>query len=369
MHVPRGMRGFILLVLALLFVSCGGQPESSLTEGDGLVSRNQVTIGLQTSTATVGGSESFFILVSSTESLADGQLCFGVITDCAQGRGTLVALNLIQGPSGRNFARSAAPVVISAQLPMSVVVGRTAGFQRVLRSIRFVSALGQSITDNQQSLLPTLQEGVASDFKLKFGQAFNQKNTNWCWSYAAYHTMRTYYDTIPPGASAVSDAWKKALTELNTNQSFWDFMEANIPMGQLGNPHQFVSLIMKVKGVPTDKKWSYASQSDRQQTVKNVEANLRKGIPSAYCRSGHCVMIYGFKYDGTKATEFYIADSAGGRFYSEDASRVAQRYSAMWTQPISGNYSNRSGNAAVQFDDSELVRFYEQNPVATGAKE
>jgi hypothetical protein len=117
------------------------------------------------------------------------------------------------------------------------------------------------------------------------------------------------------------------------------------------------------------KKWSYASQSSRQQTVANVEANLRVGIPSVYCRSGHCVMIYGFKSDGTKATEFHIADSVPGRFYTESVDRVAQRYSAMWTQPRSGISYTSDRSAPVTSYQYENDSYYDAFPASTGTRE
>ena len=295
----------------------------------------------------------------------------GLVTDCKAGLGQIVPTTAKAPQNGRAIFRTDNPIAIQANLTLYATTGRQSlSGTRILRAIRIVPVIGGQIVDPGTSLIPSLQTGVAGNFNLRFGATFNQKSTNWCWAYASYHTLRTYYDTIPAGADPVADSWRAALATLNTNQAFWNYMEKHIPMGQLGSPHQFVDLIRRTNNLPSHKKWSYASMNSRETTVKNIEENLKKGIPTSYCRSGHCVMIYGFKYDGARATEFLISDSSGSRLYSEAISRVAQRYTAIWTQPASINTSYRGEGSSNQAPESNISdSYYEANPASTGARE
>ena len=367
-----------LLNIILFLVGCG-QSRSSESDFFESGSREATAVALEKAPSSGGGSGSFpdahYLLAATSEALNDLEFCMGPAADCRAGQGQLVRATAAGQVNGRFLFRSESPVVLQANLIVHLTTGRvTLGAPRILRVIRIVAAGSLPPTGNPTgSLIPTLPPGQAGELKLTFGAVFNQKNTNWCWGYSAYHTLRTYYDTIPVGADPVADQWRAALSTLNTNQNFWDFMESTTPQSQLGSPHQFVELMRRHKGMPAHKKWSYASQNSRQQAIKNVEANLRLGIPSSYCRSGHCVMIYGFKTDGAAATEFLIADSVGSRFYTEAANRVAERYTALWSQPRESTTYTRAGDQAATVSPDEPAyesdAYYDRFPASTGSRE
>jgi len=50
-------------------------------------------------------------------------------------------------------------------------------------------------------------------------EVFNQGRTNWCWAYAAFHIMRTYYLNFKQQDETTAE-WQDAINQINSPRSF-----------------------------------------------------------------------------------------------------------------------------------------------------
>lgn len=178
------------------------------------------------------------------------------------------------------------------------------------------------------------------DVTTPMGEVFNQKNTQWCWAYSSYHTMRTYYWNTTDNNNEVTE-WKKAMEPMNSDKGFKSFMGANYSTGNTGEPMKFVKFFQKKYSLPStpwkaywkggaEKRWpslndyhpSESSRTSITEIAKKIRASLLKGEAVAYCYPPHCVTIYGAAFEGETAKEYLIADSIGGRKYRADAKKA-----------------------------------------------
>lgn len=204
-------------------------------------------------------------------------------------------------------------------------------------SVALVSAAG----------LPTLPEGQSGKLELTLREIFDQKGTTWCWAYSAFHALNSYFTHLPPSSDESIEQFRSAILSIKSDEEFRAIMRKYRNENQLGSPYQFSPIIKKEKSLSNVMQWDNL-QGSRRSVVNQVVANLRLGIPAAYCYGGHCVMIYGFHSDGTKVTKFSIADSVGHRRYTVDYQVVYNEYWALWTLPgdEASTYAARSATGS-----------------------
>jgi hypothetical protein len=193
-----------------------------------------------------------------------------------------------------------------------------------------------------------------NDVTLAIGQIFDQSDSEWCWAFSAFHTLRTY--NFAKGADATRSAWQKVLTPLDTQKAFVDFMSSRYDWSQTGNPSDFVDLITQSDVLPSET-WTEFYPSDHESVreararaagtlgrmafahfatddvLGRVATNLGKGVPSVFCNAEHCRMIFGATYSGGSVSAFHIADSIGGRTYDEDYQSAADELDMVMTLP------------------------------------
>jgi hypothetical protein len=184
---------------------------------------------------------------------------------------------------------------------------------------------------------------------------FDQGNSEWCWAFSTYHTLRTY-NANADGTDKTIAAWRTALAPLDSQQAFTDFMSARYDSYQTGDPGEFVTLMNDENTLPAEAWTSYYPsdvQSYREARARKngtyaqtatmhmsstslldkVAANLRKNIPSVFCNSYHCRMIYGATWENGAVTQYLFADSIGATSYNEDAATVQGEIDLVMTLP------------------------------------
>jgi hypothetical protein len=194
-------------------------------------------------------------------------------------------------------------------------------------------------------LLPDLTRHLREELSLPMGKVLDQGHSMWCWAFSAFHTLRAYYQNVPSTGSDF-DAWKEAIGKLDQQKSFTHFLGGHVSSGQTGEPMRFIRMFREENSLsddtwtalmPGDGRWTLSPERgpdidmsqvkhlSREEIVKHIKASLEKGSPSAYCANPHCITIYGGSYEGDEPTEYYIADSIGGRTYHADARRMNAR--------------------------------------------
>jgi hypothetical protein len=180
--------------------------------------------------------------------------------------------------------------------------------------------------------VPVLPDATPGTLDLTLREVFNQKGTNWCWAYSAFHALRSYFTHLPDSVDPDVETFRAVVRAIKSDGEFRALMRKYVSTGTKGSPYQFLNILKKDKNLKKPGEWDNLEGS-REKVMKQAVSNLRKGIPAAYCYGGHCVMIYGFTTDGTKVTQYSIADSVGPRRYKKSAKQVQGDYWAMWTLP------------------------------------
>lgn len=189
---------------------------------------------------------------------------------------------------------------------------------------------------------------------LNMGTVFNQGSTQWCWAYSTYHALRTFYENSTATDSETT-TWRNSLSQLNTASAFSSFMQKKYNSQRTGYPSEFLNLMQSTYNLPSvtdrwteyypkgysDVKFGFVGDVDYgpvatnrnstdAQVLTKVQDQIRLGMPAVYCDSGHCMSIYGFTKNGTSIS-YNVADSMGGRKYTETESKVKQRLFMMMT--------------------------------------
>lgn len=359
----RNLKNWILALVVFMIATACAQPSSDSTTSDTVP--NPAPVALEE----VANGTYFTTALKQLPGVY--VFCFGSQTECQTGQGTNVDTKLDRENLGIRFLKTVSPIVLRHNVVVRIMgVQEGVAARAIIRTFKIVDP---KIQTQDVGPLPTLQPGQPGEFKLKFGSVFNQyekDDTNWCWAFSGYHTLRTYYENnaVAEGNNA-GLAWKSALEELNSQSAFWGFMEKNVPKGRLGSPHMIKNILVQQKGLPTDKQWGYGGESDRVETLQLVEQNLRKGIPTGYCRDGHCITIYGFATDGNQITKFFVANSSGrqgsqtGTFQSESAQYVRDNYTDIWTIVSSSRSHSYGGEAQSESEQIDLEAYYEEHPL------
>jgi len=185
---------------------------------------------------------------------------------------------------------------------------------------------------------------------------FDQGRTEWCWAYSTFHTLRTYYHYVLAGSGDAPGAWDwhAALTDLDTPEAFRTYLGNHFSPGQTGFPRNFLRLLEQDNPKLVDAGWQdfYAGDhesvryralpdSERARAMRlssreilnKVHQNLKKQIPSVFCTSVHCMMIFGDKDDGSQPTEFEIADSVHGVVHHLSTAQTASILDLVMTLP------------------------------------
>lgn len=178
----------------------------------------------------------------------------------------------------------------------------------------------QQIQQIQQTQAMPQQNAGQAQTSLDTSRFFNQGNTNWCWGYSAFHTLRQYYANAPESDVEVTK-WKLALAQLNSDEGLRKFMGKYVSEGQLGEPNMFMENMQKEYGLSPGR-WrdAYASGMD------TAKSNLEKGIPSAYCNHGHCMSLIGIA--GSTIT---VADSSGGYTFQDSYQNLQNELTQIMT--------------------------------------
>lgn len=200
--------------------------------------------------------------------------------------------------------------------------------------------------------LPTASDflrALRDEVELDVGEVYNQGNTQWCWAYSAFHSLRAYYLHTPDDDADVAP-WKEAIGKLDSNDAFRAFMRSHFSTGTTGDPINWIRAMKKYTTEPELPEPGYKTYephrgSERLRAKRDIDPSLAapavrasiaeiaqkihdslvSGIAVPYCYPPHCVSIYGGVYEGDEPKEYLIADSAGGRTYRLDARKAHQK--------------------------------------------
>lgn len=179
---------------------------------------------------------------------------------------------------------------------------------------------------------------------LKVGTIFDQGDTNFCWAYSAFHTLRTYYENLK-GEDATSKAWRDALQKINDPTKFRAYLESHdespFSPDNGGDPQSLIDAFIEDNNLPAGT-WTAYSPSDygagiraerarslgltyntpdvskpRTEILKIIEERLRWHIPSVYCNPPHCMMIYGADWKNGTVSAWHIGDSSPSSTYTK----------------------------------------------------
>jgi hypothetical protein len=211
-------------------------------------------------------------------------------------------------------------------------------------------------TSVSSSLVGEAASAGHEEIALPIETIFDQGESEWCWAFSAYHTLRTY-NAVADGSDSTIAAWRAALTPLDSQQAFTDFMSARFDPGNTGDPGQFVTLMTNENNNLPPEAWTEYYPSDFQSyreararsngtyaltatmhmsatsLLDKVAANLRKNVPSVFCNPQHCRMIYGATFENGTVTQYLFADSIGGTSYDEDADTALGEIDLVMTLP------------------------------------
>lgn len=180
--------------------------------------------------------------------------------------------------------------------------------------------------------VPTLPEGQAGTLELALNEVFDQGDTDWCWAYSSFHTLKTYFTHLPHSDNSDVEALRIAVQSIKTNDDLRSLLGKYVSTDTRGSPYQFLNILKGDKDLKNVGAWDNL-EGRRSDVMMQVVANIRKGIPAGFCYGGHCVAINGFTTDGTNVTEYSIADSVNSQRYKRDADWVQNNYWAIWTLP------------------------------------
>ena len=321
------IRKLVLVLCASVLAACGINQASTVKS---LPVKSSKAIEYSVRIESSGDSDEPWIWVATPVARSNLVICAGGA--CGAPAVSVTVLDYVDQKEGRFLYRSARPVALSHRRELIIAAAsdslQASDFSQVsfdvLRRIRVQAA--------NPGNLPILEPGAAGEFDLTLKEVFNQGNSSWCWAYSAFHTMKTYFNHLPAGDDPDLEAYRLAVNSIHSNQDLRELLGQYRGNWDSGSPFQFLNILRKAKNLPDKMGWENLRGS-RDSVMSQVESNLRKGIPSAYCYASHCVTIYGFRTDGEKVTSFAIGDSANSRRYSKSFAAVQSDYWAMWSLP------------------------------------
>ncbi len=302
-------------------------------------------------------SEEPWVWVGTQSGRQNLVICAG--GECGSAGVIITALEFSESKSERSLYRSARPIAIAhlTKLTVAEAVGTGDLAQmsfNVLRRVR--------VNSTNPGHLPLLAPGAAGDFNLTLDDVYNQGNTSWCWGYSAFHTMKTYFNHLPPSQDSEIEAYRADITAVNSTGALRNILGKYRGQFDIGSPFQFLNIFRQEKSLPDKMGWANL-HGPRDAVMNQVTQNLHKGIPAAYCYASHCVTIYGFHTDGQQITTLTIADSANSRRYSKSIEAIQSDFWAMWTLPngqglkggnsMTGPFRTVSSEAIDPFEASE----------------
>lgn len=124
-------------------------------------------------------------------------------------------------------------------------------------------------------------------------QIFTQGDSNWCWAYSSFHTLRAYYLSTQSTDPAVAP-WRQAIMSIDSPDGMRNFMNQHSSPDQGGDPIQFVQIMQQAFRLP-QQNWSdtYAGDASATSLLQQVDNNLLRNIPSTFCNSDHCIAVLG----------------------------------------------------------------------------
>lgn len=325
-------RQLVLFAFASVLAACGLHEGSSV---ESVQSSKAVEYSVRIESS--GNPDEPWVWVGTPFARQSLVVCSG--GDCGAPGVPVTVLEFAGADSGRSIYRSGRPVPLSHK--REVIIAEATGSLDAadFSQVSFSVARRVRIRAANPGNLPILEPGAAGEFNLNLPEVYNQGNSNWCWGYSAFHTMNSFFNHLPASDDPDIESWRAAVKSINSNSELRNLMGRHRGNWDIGSPFQFVNILRKEKNLPDKMGWANLRGS-REDIMKQVESNLRKGIPSAYCYASHCVTIYGFRSDGEKVTSFSIADSANSRRYSKAVAAVQSDYWAMWSlqdgKPLKG---------------------------------
>lgn len=197
------------------------------------------------------------------------------------------------------------------------------------------------------TLLSDYINPLREEIKLPMSEVYNQKGTLWCWAYATFHSLRTYYYNIAP-TTAASNEWKNALETLDSPTGFRAFMSEHFATNQLGYPLMFVSIFEKEKQLPStgwvaylagkrDGEIRFPVKPDQGEAIstetliEKLHTALTQNVASSFCNHVHCVSLFGGVYVDDKPVKYWIADSLSG-IYQADPQKLHRKFLELATK-------------------------------------
>lgn len=274
------------------------------------------------------GSSSAWIMVATPTDMDSFVVCVG---PCQESMDASVPVQQIDTVGDKAIYRSLQPVQLVHDMQIEVAsigISTTDGSKTYTRLKRI------QIRDKGLVNMPTLADGDAGSFELKLDEVYRQGGTNWCWAYAAFHTMKVYFNHRAPTEDPKIEGFREFIQKIDSSQGFRSFLGRMVSTGERGMPTEFLSRIRSNRTLPQTANMPWTNlRGSRRAIVNQVVKNLKKGIPTAYCYPGHCVTIYGFQTDGQQTTSFSIADSANGSKSRRSISTVINNHTALWSLP------------------------------------
>lgn len=184
-------------------------------------------------------------------------------------------------------------------------------------------------------------------FSLPVGPVFDQGASQYCWAYAGFHTLRTFYGHSP---YANDEKRKEFLLSFASTADYknWVFSQVG-SLNEAGWPIEAVYFYDRNLGGAPTPPWISLVPSSTQTgwnphpppdlheytpqafftSIKDISSRIYKGLtqgaPASFCTTTHCVTIYGGEYVDGNPTTYQIADSAGGGIYTASANSVHGR--------------------------------------------
>ncbi|MEY4632516.1 MAG: hypothetical protein RIQ81_2636 [Pseudomonadota bacterium] len=252
--------------------------------------------------------------------------------ECGREGVTVTQFEKMNQDESRTYFRSKYPVEVSEKRELAIALVDGSWDPANLSSVKFRILRKIKIRSTNPGNLPILEEGKAGDFNLTLQEVFNQGASNWCWGYSAFHAMKTFFNHLPPTTDQDVESYRESVNSVKTTKDLRALMGRHADQWQSGSPFQFLNLLRRDRSLPDKMGWRNLKGS-RDEVMVQLEKNLRKGVPAAYCYESHCVTIYGFHTDGSRIQTFTIADSANGRRLKKAFDSVRGDYWAMWSLP------------------------------------
>lgn len=327
-----------MLIFPLLnLAGCGVQNsgDSTLAGHDSALA-NEVAIKIES----VENSSDSWILVAVPNDYSAIVVC---LRKCDESEQSEIQMQHSGTVRGRSIYRAYKPLQLehNMQIEVAEVDVSTIDGSRNYNSLKSFQFKDKSLVN-----MPTLRDGEAGSFELTLNDVYRQGGTNWCWAYAAYHTMKVYFNHRAQTDDPNVEGFRSFVQSVNSSQSFKSFMGRMVSTGERGMPAEFLARIRKTPELPDSASMPWKNlRGSRQAIVSQVISGLKRGIPSAYCYPGHCVTIYGFQTDGEKIISFSIADSANGSRSRRSVSTVINNHTAIWS--LQGSTATKSTQLAT----------------------